>query len=204
MYFVYFLLYSLYSLKWSAMLVILFKVWSVSNCWWMSDRTKFLQQFGRLTHCELAPIQMLKGHLGHNYNTCFRANTWNIHGSHIPRTFNFQINISLNRNNASKVGHKWNILHRDNFSHQKTPWRATNRSHRNLSTRASMLALVQQTFLAKNLVKCLLTSTLDKEIWFYVDLSPADPRATHGHWTGNLLQRNIFTGLNETSLGKTK
>jgi hypothetical protein len=40
-------------------------------------------------------------------------------------------------------------------------------NHRNLSTRASMFALVQQTFLAKkNLVKSLLISTLDKVIYY--------------------------------------
>jgi hypothetical protein len=37
--------------------------------------------------------------------------------------------------------------------------------HRNLSTRTSMFALVQQTFLAKNLEKNLLISTLDMVIY---------------------------------------
>jgi hypothetical protein len=57
--------------------------------------------------------------------------------------------------------------------------------HRNLSTRTSMFALVQQTFLAKkDLVKSLLISTL--------------------HRQGNLLHWNIFTGLYKTSLYNTK
>jgi hypothetical protein len=38
--------------------------------------------------------------------------------------------------------------------------------HRNLSTRTSMFALVQQTFFGKNLVKSMMISTLDKVIYY--------------------------------------
>jgi hypothetical protein len=56
-------------------------------------------------------------------------------------------------------------------------------AHRNLSTRTRMFELLLQTFWAKNPCK-----------------KPADlhPRQ------GNLLHRNIFTGLNKTSLHFTK
>jgi hypothetical protein len=56
-------------------------------------------------------------------------------------------------------------------------------NHRNLCTRRSMFALVQKTFWRKKPCKK------------SADLHPRQ---------GNLLQRNIFTGLNQTSLYNTK
>jgi hypothetical protein len=62
-------------------------------------------------------------------------------------------------------------------------WQSSCWEHRNLRTRMSMFALVQQTFWAKK--------TCKKS----ADLHPRQ---------GNLLQRNIFTGPNKTSPCNTK
>jgi hypothetical protein len=53
-----------------------------------------------------------------------------------------------------------------NVKDWQQPEKVWQMGHINLSTRTSMFALVQQTFLAKNLVKRLLISTLDKVIYY--------------------------------------
>jgi hypothetical protein len=53
-------------------------------------------------------------------------------------------------------------------------------NHRNLSTRMSVFALVQQTFLAKKtVVKCLLISTLAKVIYYKVYGTQQNPSLQH-------------------------